>query len=366
MPRLMVPCETHPGETRVAATPDSVKKLAKLGFEVFVEAGAGAAAGFSDASYSQAGATVVPQPVDADVVLVVRTVPEGLKTATVLLGLLDPLGHRERIDRLREQGLTVLPLELLPRTTKAQSMDALSSQANLAGYKAALLTASELDRYMPLLMTAAGTVKPSRVVIMGAGVAGLQALATCKRLGAIVEVSDIRPAVEEEVKSLGGRFIELPTFDGDGGGGYARQVTPEFLQKQRAIVADRVAAADAVITTAAVPGRKAPVLLTQEMVERMRPGSVIVDLAVATGGNCALSQPGQTVEHHGVRIFGPLDLATSAPRDGSTLYASNLANLLAHVVKDGGFAWDFEDEITAGVVACHAAQWVNPRMKEQP
>jgi NAD(P) transhydrogenase subunit alpha len=257
-------------------------------------------------------------------------------------------------------------MELVPRITRAQSMDALSSQASIAGYKAVLLAASRLRKYFPLLMTAAGTVAPARVVVMGAGVAGLQAIATARRLGAVVEVSDIRPAVKEEVESLGGRFIELPMEEsGEGEGGYAKQMTEDFLRRQREIVAKRVAASDVVITTALVPGKKAPTLVTQEMVESMHPGSVIVDLAVEQGGNCVLSKADEEVVHDDVLILGPANLASQMPADASTLYARNVLALLQLTLSDGAVVVDTDDEVIAGTLVTHGGEVVHPPTAQQ-
>ena len=307
MVKIFIPRERRLGETRVAATPETVRRMIKLGLEVAVEQGAGAASLFHDAEFEAAGARLVADPSEAwesaDVVLKV-TPPgvfaglpgheaEGLKPGAVLIGFLAPHRNLDMVRTLAAGNVTSLALELVPRVTRAQSMDALSSQASIAGYKAVLLAAWRLPKYFPLLMTAAGTIKPSRVVMMGAGVAGLQAIATAKRLGAVVEVSDIRPAVKEQVESLGGKFIELPQAEsGEGQGGYAREMGEDFLRRQREIVQRHLAQADAVITTALVPGRPAPLLVTAEMVRAMRAGSVIVDLAVEQGGNCELSQAG--------------------------------------------------------------------------
>ena len=377
MPVVFVPKRHREGETRVAATPESVAKLVKLGLSVVVEPGAGGASNFLDEQYASAGAAIGEGPEDwrtADVVLVPDPLgphpdlgvleAEALKEGAVVMGLLDPLGQTDTMGILQRRGITALALELLPRISRAQSMDALSSQANIGGYKAALIAAEKLDRYMPLLMTAAGTVKPSRVVIMGAGVAGLQALATCRRLGAVVEVSDIRPEVKEQVESLGGRFIDLPDMQADSEGGYAKAVTPEFLKKQQAIVAERVKQADAVITTAQVPGRKAPLLVTEEMVASMRPGAVIVDMAVGSGGNCALSKAGETVVAHGVSIIGEANLPATMPRDASTLYASNLVHVLTHITDDGAIDFDVEDEILMGLMGTYKGKVVNKRLAD--
>lgn len=363
---VFIPKE-RPGENRVAATPETVKKLIKDGLTVEIEAGAGEAAHFSDSAYRDAGATVH----DADAAarawgaadLLLTVAPPSVenahrvKSGAVVIGFLAPGQNLDTVRALLDRKASALAMELIPRVTRAQPMDALSSQASIAGYKAVLLAAARLGRYFPLLMTAAGTIPPSRVVIMGAGVAGLQAIATAKRLGALVEVSDIRTAVKEQVESLGGRFIELPkTESGEGEGGYAREMSEEFLAKQREIVTRHVAAADVVITTALVPGKPAPKLVTREMVEAMRPGSVIVDLAVEQGGNCELSRAGEEVIHHGVVILGPADLPSQTPLDASTLYARNVLALVRELVRDGQLALDLDDEIVAGALLTHGGE----------
>lgn len=371
MIQVFVPKEHRSGEHRVAATPETVKRMAKEGLAVAVEAGAGTAAHFSDEQYRGAGAEIVTDLAaawkDADVVLKVGplgTSPalggpevEAVGSSTVLVGLLAPHHNLETVRRLAERSVTSLSMELVPRITRAQSMDVLSSQASIAGYKAVLLGASRLDKYFPLLMTAAGTIKPARVVIMGAGVAGLQAIATAKRLGAIVEVSDIREAVKEQVESLGGRFIELPMQEsGEGEGGYAKEMGEEFLRRQREIVKEHVSQADVVITTAQVPGRPAPKLVPADMVEAMRPGAVIVDLAIEQGGNCVLAKADEEVIHAGVCILAPTNLAATLPLDASTLYARNVLALLLLMVKEGELALDPEDEVIAGTLLTHAGE----------
>jgi H+-translocating NAD(P) transhydrogenase subunit alpha len=371
MVNVFIPRERRPGETRVAATPETVRKMVKAGLEVTVERDAGLAASFPDADFAAAGARLAADPLAAaaaaDAVLTV-TAPEpdgaaALKAGSLLVGLLAPHRNPDLVRVLAERRITSLAMELVPRITRAQSMDALSSQANIAGYKAVLLAALRLPKYMPLLMTAAGTIKPARVVVMGAGVAGLQAVATARRLGAIVEVSDIRPAVKEQVQSLGGRFIELPMAEtsesGEGAGGYAREMGEDFLRRQREIVQRHLSQADAVITTALVPGRPAPRLVTAEMVDAMRPGSVIVDLAVEQGGNCELSEADREVVHKGVLILGPSNLAATMPHDASSLYARNVWALLQLLLKEGGIAVDTQDEVVAGTLLTHDGQVVH-------
>jgi len=369
MPKVLVPRERRPGETRVAATPETVKRMVKEGFHVTVEAGAGTASHFPDAEYTAAGADVAGSPdwKQADVVLQVAA-PDGMEPAewkqlhsgALLLSFLAPYRNLPAVRLLADGNVTAFAMELIPRITRAQNMDALSSQASIAGYKAVLLAAVHLPRYMPLLMTAAGTIKPARLVVMGAGVAGLQAIATARRLGAVVEVSDVRPAVKEQVESLGGRFIDLQQMESaEGTGGYAKQMSEDFLRRQREIVAQRVAAADAVITTALVPGKPAPRLVTAEMVRSMRPGSVIVDLAAEQGGNCELSQADREVVESGVRILAPTNLAATLPHDASTLYAKNVLALLLSLTKKGVIEIDTKDEVVAGTLLTHEGKIVH-------
>lgn len=369
MLNVFIPRERRRGETRVAATPETVRRMVKLGLAVSIERGAGEAAFFPDAEFEAAGARLLADPAagwgEADIVLKVvapdayEGLPgheaEGLKPGAVLIGFLSPYKNPEAVRLLAEGNVTSFALELVPRVTRAQPMDALSSQASIAGYKAVLLAAWRLPKYFPLLMTAAGTIKPGRVVVMGAGVAGLQAIATAKRLGAVVEVSDIRSAVKEQVESLGGRFIELPLQEsGEGAGGYAREMGEEFLRRQREIVKRHLAAADAVITTALVPGRRAPLLVTADMVAALRPGSIVVDLAVEQGGNCELSQADREVVENGVLILGPSNLAAAQPYDASLLYARNVLSLLQLLLdKEGKLAVDLGDEIVAGALLTH-------------
>jgi len=368
MVKVFVPRERRPGETRVAATPETVRRMVKLGLEVAVERGAGEASLFHDAEFATAGAHLLDDPgagwEGADVVLKV-TPPDAaegrLKPGAVLIGFLAPYRHPDMVRALAAGNVTSLALELVPRVTRAQPMDALSSQASIAGYKAVLLAAWRLPKYFPLLMTAAGTIKPARVVIMGAGVAGLQAIATAKRLGAVVEVSDIRAAVKEQVESLGGKFIELPQAEsGEGQGGYAREMGEDFLRRQREIVQRHLSQADAVITTALVPGRPAPRLITADMVHAMRPGAIIVDLAVEQGGNCELSQADREVVENGVTIVGPSNLAATMPHDSSLLFARNVLSLLQLLLdKEGKLAVNTEDEVIAGSLLTHAGQVVH-------
>ena len=359
MPILLIPGETAAGETRVAASPETVKKFISLGCEVVLEKGAGTASGYLDEAYSEAGAELVP-PRDnarwsqADVLLCVQppsTQALGtLRRGALVVGLLAPYANADLNAALQQSGLSAMALELLPRISRAQSADALSSQANIAGYKAVLLASAALDRYFPMLMTAAGTVQPARVVVLGAGVAGLQAVATARRLGAVVYVSDIRPAVKEQVESLGARFIDPPEMEEKPAeaGGYAKQASDAFLAAQRQQLSDQLAEADVAICTAQVPGRHAPRLISEDMLDRMRPGAVVVDLAVAQGGNCADTVPSKTTDRRGVKLIGANDLPCTVPNHASALYARNLLALLQPMVKDGQFMLDTEDELIAG------------------
>ena len=359
MPRLLIPVESMPGETRVAATPDTVKKFVAFGCDVSVERGAGTASGYLDAAYAEQGAKLI-NPGDpavwskADILLCVQTPTSAalsrLQRGALVVGLLSPYANGELAASLKQGGLSAMALELLPRISRAQSADALSSQANIAGYKSVLLASAALDRYFPMLMTAAGTVQPAKVVILGAGVAGLQAVATARRLGAVVYVSDIRPAVKEQVESLGARFIEPPELEDKPAesGGYAKQASDAFLAAQRQQLSDQLAEADVAICTAQVPGRQAPRLISEDMLDRMRPGAVVVDLAVAQGGNCAGTVPGQTVDRKGVKLIGGNDLPCTVPNHASALYGRNLVALLEPTLKGGALTLDTEDELIAG------------------
>jgi len=366
MAEILVRRETQEGERRVAASPETVQAMTKKGLRVLVQQRAGEGAFWSDEDYRAAGATVVPAEevqsvASADVVLAVNP-PEpsflqSLKEGAILVSFLWPLQNREQVRALAARKASAFALDRVPRISRAQSMDALSSQSNIAGYKAALLAADALPRMMPLLMTAAGTITPARVVVLGAGVAGLQAIATARRLGAVVEVSDVRAAVKEQVQSLGARFIEVEGMaDLEGEGGYAKEASPEFLERQKAEVRRRIVAADAVITTALVPGKRAPVLVTRDMVEEMRPGSVIVDMAVEQGGNCELSQPGRTVEHRGVTIIGLRNLPSTLPRNASEVYARNLLEAVRLLFPKGEMLVNLEDPIIAGALVVHRGE----------
>jgi NAD(P) transhydrogenase subunit alpha len=367
-----VPRENRPGETRVALTPETTKRLAKLGLELRLERSAGERAGFPDAEYEEAGAAIVgPEAAgEADLVLCVGP-PQpadlsGLKKGAVVVSFVQSARHPEVVHALTDGGLTTLAMELVPRITRAQSMDALSSQATVAGYKAVLLGASHLVKMCPLLMTAAGTVPPAKVVVFGAGVAGLQAIATARRLGCVVEATDVRMAAKEQVESLGGRFIEVPgAEDLEDAGGYAKEQSAEFLQRQREEVAKRVAEADLVITTAQVPGKKAPVLVDETMVASMQPGSVIVDMAVESGGNCVHSERDAVVQKNGATIVGIANIPATVPRHASELYAKNVFNLIKPFVGEGGaFALDFEDDVVVGCLLTHDGEVRHAQTKE--
>ena len=359
--KVVVPRETAAGERRVALVPEVVAKLVAGGFQVTVERGAGEGASFSDQAFEAAGATIadpgslydgagavarVASPSAAEV--------EPLRDGTVLIGFLSPLTDREGIERLAARGVVAFAMESIPRTTRAQSMDALSSQSTVAGYKAVVLAADRLPKLFPLLMTAAGTVAPAKVLVIGAGVAGLQAIATARRLGAVVSGFDVRPAVQEQVESLGATFLDLGVQGEETEGGYARELTPEQAAAQQAELARRLPEFDVVITTALVPGRPAPKLIPASAVQAMRPGSVIVDLAAEMGGNCELTVPGEEVVREGVTIVGLTSLAATMPTHASQLYARNVASLLQHLAPNGELALDFDDEITAGACVTRA------------
>ncbi|MCX6292310.1 MAG: Re/Si-specific NAD(P)(+) transhydrogenase subunit alpha [Bacteroidetes bacterium] len=367
--KIAVPKETKEREKRVALTPDVIRSLVKSGFECLVEKDAGLSSFFDDQSYISAGAKIITDRqslyADADVVLKVNPpVPSEIsfmKQGSVLISFMFAASNPELAEACAKQGISSFSVDAIPRISRAQKMDALSSQANLAGYKSVIVGANALGKIFPLLMTAAGTIKPSRVVIMGAGVAGLQAIATAKRLGAIVEVSDIRPETKEQVESLGGKFIEL---EGDASikleGGYVKNVSDDFLKKQQELISKHVAEADLVITTALIPGKKAPVLITEDMVKRMRMGSVIVDMAVEQGGNCTLSEVNKNVVKYGVTIIGEANLPSLMSLNASELYAKNISTFLLHLATKDGFKWEMEEEITKGSLITHQGKIVHP------
>jgi NAD(P) transhydrogenase subunit alpha len=375
--KVGVPKETWPGETRVAVVPAAVAGLLKAGLEVAVEQDAGTAAGFTDEAYRAQGATLVSRPDvfrTSDILLQVRTTPGDpalLRRGQTVIGFADPLGAPDAVRAIAATGATLLSMELMPRITRAQSMDALSSMATVAGYKAVLLAATTLPRMFPMLMTAAGTVSPARVFIMGAGVAGLQAISTARRLGAKVEAYDVRPAVKEQVQSLGARFVELPLESGDAEdkGGYAKAQDEAFYKRQREMMLKVVAQSDVVITTALIPGKRAPILLTTEMVEAMAPGSVIVDLAAERGGNCELTRPDEIVVHRGVTILGPSNPPALVPYHASQMYSKNITTFLTHLLgKDGAqqaaLPINLDDEITRETLLTRDGEVVHPRIRE--
>ena len=375
--KLAILKERRAGETRVAATPETVKKLKGLGLDVVVETGAGAAARMSDADYTAAGAIIAPDAgsalVDADIVLKVRGPDDGeiakMKKGAVLAALLAPYTEKDAIGKLAAQGVAAFAMEFIPRISRAQAMDVLSSQANLAGYKAVLDAAASFGRAMPMMMTAAGTIAPARVLIMGVGVAGLQAIATARRLGAIVSATDVRPATKEQVESLGATFVAVVDDEfkqAETAAGYAKEMSKEYQAKQAALIAETIKKQDIVITTALIPGRKAPVLVTEEMVKTMKPGSIIVDLAVEQGGNCPLSKPDQIVEtDNGVIIMGYTNLPARLAVDTSSLYARNLFNFVSLIVdkKTGALALNWDDDIVKGAGLTRDGQVVHPALK---
>ena len=358
-----VPKETMPDERRVALVPDLIPRLSGTGLEIIVEPGAGAAAGFTDDAYREKGARLeLDALARADILLKVQppTAAEAgrLREGVIVIGLLQPYANPAGIAALAARKATAFALELLPRITRAQPMDALSAMSTVTGYKAVLLAANHLPKFFPLLMTAAGTLTPARVFVIGAGVAGLQAIATARRLGAVVEAYDTRPAVKEQVESLGAKFVVLglETKDAEDQTGYARAQSEEFYQKQRELMARYVAAADVVIPTALVPGQRAPILITEEMVRGMRPGSVLIDLAAEQGGNCALTEPGRTVVRYGVTLIGPINLPSTVPFHASQMYARTVTNYLVHLLKDGTIHLDLGDELTRGPLVTHQGE----------
>ena len=368
--RIGVPTERFPGEHRVALVPASIAPLKKAGLDVVIESGAGARAGFPDSAYQEKGAHISATRADvfgADIVLQVRAGDfAAMRQGQVLVAMADPLGAPATTSEIAARGVTAFALELIPRITRAQSMDVLSSMATIAGYKAVLLAANTLPRMFPLLTTAAGTVTPARVFIVGVGVAGLQAIATARKLGAVVEAYDVRPAVKEQVQSVGAKFVELPleTVQAEDKGGYATAQDEAFYQRQRDMMARVVAANDVVVTTAVVPGKKAPVLVTAEMVRGMAPGSVVVDLAAERGGNCELTRPDEVVIEQGVTILGPTNLPSTVPYHASQMYAKNVTTFLLHLVKEGVVTLDPNDEITRDTLITRDGDVVNVRVRQ--
>jgi NAD(P) transhydrogenase subunit alpha len=375
-----VPNETFPGERRVALVPAALGKLTKAGLEILIEPGAGLSAGHTDAEYLKAGAQIAASREDvfarADVILQVRSYGSNLDAGSVdltslrdgqaVIGLADPLSAPHAVEAVARTGATAFSMEMMPRITRAQSMDSLSSMATIAGYKAVLLAASRLPKICPMLMTAAGTISPAKVLIVGVGVAGLQAIATSRRLGAVVTAYDIRPAVKEQVQSLGAKFLELELETGgsEDTGGYAKEQDEEFYRKQREMMSTAIAESDVVITTAAVPGKKAPILVTAEMVRGMHPGSVLVDIAAERGGNCELTRPGEDLDENGVTIMGPLNLPSTVAVHASQMYARNIQTFLLHLVKEGQLHLDRGDEIVAGTLLTLGGEVVHPRVIE--
>ena len=374
--KLAVPRESHPQETRVALSPETAKKFHALNLDVVVERGAGASAGFADTEYEAAGAELADGGAaalaGASLVLKVRA-PSAEELAAMepgasLVGMLAPYGDREAVDAYAAARVDAFAMELVPRISRAQSMDVLSSQANLAGYKAVVDASADFARAMPMMMTAAGTVPPARVFVLGAGVAGLQAIATARRLGAIVSATDVRPAVKEQVESLGASFVMVESEETEAAetaGGYAKEMSEDYRRRQAALVAEHLARQDIVITTALIPGRPAPVLITVEMVQSMKPGSIIVDLAVEQGGNCPLSRPGETVDHEGVRIIGHVNVPGRLPVDASALYARNLYNFVSPFVdgESGAIRFDWDDELVTGTALTRDGQVVHPSFR---
>jgi NAD(P) transhydrogenase subunit alpha len=371
--KVAIAKEIEYGEHRVAVIPDMAARLVKQGIEIWVEAGAGEASFFSNEAYEAAGAKIISDTAtlwgEADVLMKVGVPKEHeinqMREGSVLISFLNPLGTPEVIQQLANRKITAFSMELIPRTSRAQSMDALSSQAGVAGYKAVLIAAAALPKFFPMLTTAAGTIRPAKVFVMGAGVAGLQAIATARRLGAVVEAFDIRPAVKEEVQSLGAKFVEVKLEEETvAAGGYAKEISEASKQRTQEVVTEHVKNADVVITTAQVPGKKAPLLVTEEMVAQMNPGSVIVDLAAEQGGNCAGTEPGKDVVRHGVTIIGPINLPSSMPVHASQMYAKNVATLLQYMVKDGNLQLNFEDDIIGSTCVTHGGEILNQRVKD--
>jgi NAD(P) transhydrogenase subunit alpha len=370
---IVIPKEILPGENRVACTPDVSSKLIKIGYEVQIQKEAGLSAGFKDEQYEKAGAKIIENAEQlfssADIVLKVQKPTEDeikkLKKGSLFISFIFALNYPEVVKTFADHNVDLIAMDMVPRTTLAQKMDALSSQANIAGYKSVILAANHLGKIFPLMMTAAGTISPAKVVIMGAGVAGLQALGTAKRLGAVVEVSDIRPSAKEEVQSLGGKFIEVETTENmQDERGYAKQASEEFLKKQKELIFKHVTESDIVITTALVPGKKAPVLVTEEMIKNMKPGSVVLDMAVEFGGNCEISEKGKTVKKYDVTIIGEPNLPSLVPTHSSEMYAKNLLALIQHFSKNGQIDLKLEDEILKGCLLTRNGEIINDRIKE--
>ncbi|MFW5716047.1 MAG: Re/Si-specific NAD(P)(+) transhydrogenase subunit alpha [Spirochaetota bacterium] len=368
-----IPRERFLGERRVALVPAHVQELTKAGLEVLVERGAGEASGYADAAFEERGATLADDARGrADILLTVRSAaaagdrdPGPGRDGQIVVGFLEPYAPHASFSAYRDRRATAFGMELIPRITRAQSMDALSSMANLAGYRAAILAAEALPKMFPMMMTAAGTIVPAKALVVGVGVAGLQAIATTRRLGSVVSAYDVRPAVKEQVESLGARFVEMELETAEGSGGYAQEMSEEFYRKQRELMREVVAESDVVITTAAIPGKPSPVLVTEEMVRRMRPGSVIVDLATERGGNCELSEAGTTVVKHGVTIVGPANIPSALANNASRLYSKNITTFLLAMVKGGDLNIDTNDEIVAATLVLRDGEFANDELRER-
>lgn len=370
---VAIPKETEKLEKRVSVVPDTVSKLIDKGLDVWVETGAGTASNYLDAAYEEAGAKIVTEReklfTDSDIVISIQTPPEdalkSMKSGSILICFLWALQNEKTVELLKQQKLTSLGMDAIPRISRAQSMDALSSMSSISGYKSALIGSNELDRYMPMMMTAAGTIAPAKVLILGAGVAGLQAIATAKRLGAKVEAFDIRPAVKEQVESLGANFVEVPDLDEESEteGGYAKELAEDEQERQRQVIHEHAKKSDIIITTALIPGKPAPLLVTKEMVQDMHPGAVVVDLAAEQGGNCELTEAGETREVNNVKIIGPLNLPSSMAYHASQLYSKNMFSLMDHLLEEGEPKFDFEDEITLKTTITHQGEIISPMLK---
>ncbi|PAU94192.1 NAD(P)(+) transhydrogenase (Re/Si-specific) subunit alpha [Aliifodinibius salipaludis] len=371
---IAIPKETAERENRVALIPDTISKLVENGHNVWVESDTGKASSYLDETYQSAGAEIITDRTklfaDSDILISIQTPPEEdlakMKPESILICFLWALQNEETVSFLQEKKITALGMDAIPRISRAQSMDALSSMSSIAGYKSALIAANELDRYMPMMMTAAGTVAPAKVLVLGAGVAGLQAIATAKRLGAKVEAFDIRPAVKEQVESLGATFVEVPDLDEESEteGGYAKELAEDEQERQRQVIHEHAQQSDIIITTALIPGKPAPLLITKEMVEDMHAGAVIVDLAAEQGGNCELTDPGETAIKNDVKVIGPLNIPSQLAYHASQLYSKNMLSLLNHLIQDGKAEFDFEDEITLNTTITHQGEIISPMLKD--
>ncbi|HEX6983374.1 MAG TPA: Re/Si-specific NAD(P)(+) transhydrogenase subunit alpha [Balneolaceae bacterium] len=371
---IAIPKETAEHERRVALVPETVAKLTEKGLEVRVEANAGHSSNYPDSAYEEAGAQIQPDRdklfTEADILISIQAPNEEdlkrMKPGSILICFLWALQNEKIVHLLQEKKITALGMDAVPRISRAQNMDALSSMSSISGYKAALIGANELDRYLPMMMTAAGTIAPSKVLVLGAGVAGLQAIATSKRLGAVVEAFDVRPVVKEQVESLGAKFVEVPDLDEDSEtkGGYAKELSEDKQERQRQVIHEHAKKSDIIITTALIPGKPAPLLITKEMVRDMHPGAVIVDLAAEQGGNCELTEPGKAMVLNGVKILGPLNLPSQLAHHASQLYSKNMLALLNHLLKDGKPEFNFEDEITRSTTITHEGKIISPMLKE--